>query len=231
MVSTNANRAEPVVGGRGRILRAAHDLFTADGYAAVSMQQIADAAAVNKATLYHHFQDKGDLFVAVIAEEFARTASGVEIAITEGASLRDQFARVAAHVFASSQSDFGRLMSDMRQHLSERRRSELMTRCSPPWDLIRGAVERAIRNGEIRDVDPDLVTRLFFAMVHSQIWWTRSDDARPPLNERLATDIADLLLDGIAMQRGAVAPRAADAAVSDATAEAPLDAGNLLPSS
>jgi AcrR family transcriptional regulator len=231
MVSTNANRAEPTLGGRGRILHAARDLFTADGYAAVSMQQIADAAAVNKATLYHHFEDKGDLFVAVIAEEFARTASGVEIAIAEGASLRDQLAQVAAHVFASSQSDFGRLMSDMRQHLSERRRSELMTRCAPPWDLIRGAVERAIHSGEIRDVDSDLVTRLFFAMVHGQVWWARAADDRTPLNERLAADMADLLLDGIAAQRGAVAPRAVDAVLSDATAEASLDAGDLLPSS
>jgi AcrR family transcriptional regulator len=203
----DVSHAEPSLGGRGRILRAARDLFTAHGFAAVSMQQIADAAAVNKATLYHHFQDKGDLFVAVVAEEFARTAAGVAASLASGATLRDQLARVAAHVFASSQSDFGRLMSDMRQHLSERRRAELMTRCAPPWDLIRGAVLRAIHNGEIRDVDPDLVTRLFFAMVHGQVWWSRSDGPTLPLNDRLAADIADLLLDGIAARSDDAAAR------------------------
>ena len=42
VVETNLPAAD--VSGRGRILREARLLFTAQGYAAVSMQQIADAA-------------------------------------------------------------------------------------------------------------------------------------------------------------------------------------------
>ena len=70
MSAIEAATTEPAIRGRGRVLREARVLFTAQGYAAVSMQQIADAAAMNKATLYHHFRDKEDLFVAVMAEEF-----------------------------------------------------------------------------------------------------------------------------------------------------------------
>ena len=185
------------VSGRERILREARTLFTAQGYAAVSMQQIADAASVNKATLYHHFRDKEDLFVSVMGDEFGRMASSVGVAIGEGGSLREQLARVAGHVFASSQSDFGRLAADMHAHVSEQRRSELMARSTPPWEQIRDAVERAIQDGEVRDVDADLVARLFFAMVRSQIWWSRFATTYSEPDGRLAAIIADLLLDGI----------------------------------
>ena len=131
------------VSGRGRILREARLLFTAQGYAAVSMQQIADAAAVNKATLYHHFRDKEDLFLSVMVQEFHRLATGVGEVIAEGGNLRDQLRRVAEHILASRQSDFGRLAADLRDNVSGQRRSELMGRCAPPWEQISLAVERA----------------------------------------------------------------------------------------
>ena len=193
-----ATSSPPLAGGRIRILREARLLFTAQGYASVSMQQIADAAGVNKATLYHHFVDKEDLFVAVMAEEFARMAAGLEEVIAEGGSLRDQLARVASHVFASHRSDFGRLAADLHEHVSEGRRAELRTRCAPPWEHIRIAVERALESHEVRDVDPDLVARLFFVMVGSQIWWAKFGSDRPAPDERLAEDLTGILFDGIA---------------------------------
>jgi AcrR family transcriptional regulator len=167
------------------------------GYAAVSMQQIADAASVNKATLYHHFRDKEDLFVAVMAEEFARTTAEVAAAIAAGGTLREQLRRVAEHVFSSLQFDFGRLVADLHEHVSERRRSELRGRNSPPWEAIGVAVERAIEKGEVREVDPDLVARLFFGMVRSQIWWAKYDADHPIPDDRLAETIVAVLLDGI----------------------------------
>ena len=197
MVTVEAGLRETEVSGRGRILREARSLFTAQGYAAVSMQQIADAAAVNKATLYHHFRDKEDLFVSVMTEEFGRLATSVGAVISEGGTLRDQLQRVAAHIFASRQSDFGRLAADLRDYVSGQRRSDLMGRCTPPWEQIGIAVKRAADAGEVRDIDADLVASLFFAMVGSQIWWSNIGSGYPEPDDRLATTIADLLLDGI----------------------------------
>jgi AcrR family transcriptional regulator len=197
MVVVESHLPAADVSGRGRILREARLLFTAQGYAAVSMQQIADAATVNKATLYHHFRDKEDLFLSVMVHEFHRLATGVGEVIAEGGSLRDQLRRVAAHIFASRQSDFGRLAADLRDNVSGQRRSELMGRCAPPWEQISRAVERAAASGEVREVDADLVARLFFAMVGSQIWWSNIGTQYPEADDRLAATIADLVLDGI----------------------------------
>lgn len=203
MAAIEPDLPDAEVSGRGRILREARSLFTAQGYAAVSMQQIADAASVNKATLYHHFRDKEDLFVSVMADEFRRMATSVGAVIAEGGTLRYQLQRVAAHIFASPQSDFGRLAADLRDNVSGQRRSELMGRCAPPWEQISIAVKRAIDAGEVRNVDADLVARLFFAMVGSQIWWSNIGTGYPEPDDRLAATIADLLLDGIGIRSNA----------------------------
>jgi TetR/AcrR family transcriptional repressor of mexJK operon len=53
---------------RRAILVAAAELFMADGYAAVSMDGVARAAGVSKATLYAHFTGKEALFGAIVAD-------------------------------------------------------------------------------------------------------------------------------------------------------------------
>ncbi len=50
------------------VLDAATDLFTAQGYGAVSMDAIARAAGVSKATLYAYFSSKDQLFATIIGE-------------------------------------------------------------------------------------------------------------------------------------------------------------------
>lgn len=60
------------------ILQGAKQEFLANGYAATSMDRVAAAAGVSKATVYSHFQDKTGLFSALVqqmAEEKFRSSS------------------------------------------------------------------------------------------------------------------------------------------------------------
>ncbi|MFO1024383.1 MAG: TetR/AcrR family transcriptional regulator [Acetobacteraceae bacterium] len=59
---------EPASPKRRAILGAAARLFMAEGYGAVSMDAVARAAGVSKATLYAHFGAKDRLFAAIITE-------------------------------------------------------------------------------------------------------------------------------------------------------------------
>jgi TetR/AcrR family transcriptional regulator, regulator of autoinduction and epiphytic fitness len=54
-----------------KILQGAMQEFLANGYASTSMDKVAEAAGVSKATVYSHFQDKEGLFRALI-EKLAR---------------------------------------------------------------------------------------------------------------------------------------------------------------
>jgi AcrR family transcriptional regulator len=51
----------PASGTRVRALKTALELFSRDGYDAVSMRQIAEELGVTKAALYHHFSSKEEI--------------------------------------------------------------------------------------------------------------------------------------------------------------------------
>ena len=59
-------RAPKDRGKREAILSAAVELFMSQGFAGTSMDSLATAANVSKATLYSHFADKNTLYRAII---------------------------------------------------------------------------------------------------------------------------------------------------------------------
>src|SRR6185312_14690775 len=66
------------------ILEAARALFLEVGYGATSVDAIARAAGVSKATLYGHFPSKEALFEAVVVAQCRRHATAVEALDTAG---------------------------------------------------------------------------------------------------------------------------------------------------
>lgn len=52
--------------GRQRVLDAAAQLFVDQGYPGTTLRQIASAAGIKAGSIYHHFDSKDDLFVAVL---------------------------------------------------------------------------------------------------------------------------------------------------------------------
>jgi TetR/AcrR family transcriptional repressor of mexJK operon len=66
--ATTDPRAESESPKRQLVLDAAASLFMAHGYGAVSMDAVARAAGVSKATLYAHFSSKDRLFATIIGE-------------------------------------------------------------------------------------------------------------------------------------------------------------------
>jgi AcrR family transcriptional regulator len=60
-----SRRAEQAEATRLALLRAARELFVANGFAATSLEEIVRRSRVTKGALYHHFASKRELFRAV----------------------------------------------------------------------------------------------------------------------------------------------------------------------
>ena len=63
---------------RTALLGAARDLFVRDGFSATATPDIVARAGVTRGALYHHFQDKEDLFAAVVRAEASAVAAEIE---------------------------------------------------------------------------------------------------------------------------------------------------------
>lgn len=77
---SNAQRSDAT---RATLLRAARQLFVAQGYADTSTPGVCAAAGMTRGALYHHFADKRDLFHAVLAAEAAAVAADIEAASSD----------------------------------------------------------------------------------------------------------------------------------------------------
>jgi AcrR family transcriptional regulator len=82
---------------RAQLLEAASTVFTAKGYHAAAMDDIADAAGVSKPVLYQHFGSKLDLYLALLDQACNRLLETVTAAL---ASTDDNSERVVATMTA-----------------------------------------------------------------------------------------------------------------------------------
>ena len=116
---------------RAQLLVAALEIFTASGYHAASMDEIAERASVSKPVLYQHFPSKLDLYLAVIDLHIDSLVFAIQKAI---ASTRDNRNRVKATIeayfgFIEGEGEAFRLLfeSDMSVEPQVRERLNRMT--------------------------------------------------------------------------------------------------------
>lgn len=79
-MSVKSRRAEYRELTRGAVLQAARELFTERGFAAATIDDVAEAARVGKGSVYYHFTDKAHLFEAVFTEGQHRLVEAVAAA-------------------------------------------------------------------------------------------------------------------------------------------------------
>ncbi len=106
-VPHNANKAPPKKGRKlDQVLAGARQVFLADGFDGASVDDIARAAGVSKATLYAYFPDKRLLFMEVARCECDRQAEHALAHIEMDAPIRDVLLQAAQHMIAFFLTDF-----------------------------------------------------------------------------------------------------------------------------
>lgn len=71
---------------REKILDAAEELFSRRGFAGVGLSEIAEAVALGKSTLFHHFRSKAQLYAAVVERILGEIEQHVTRALAAGGS-------------------------------------------------------------------------------------------------------------------------------------------------
>lgn len=148
--------------GRERIMEQARALFLDRGYTDVSMQQIADAAGLRKASIYHHFRDKEELFSEIVQHEMETVRHATEAYIALGGTFPEVLERLAFAQFSQWTGNTARMAQEFREHVPESRHEEIHAELQRLVKLFYSVFEEAAERGEIAGLDPRIAAAGFF---------------------------------------------------------------------
>ena len=89
-----------------QVLSGAREVFLRDGFEGASVDDIAKAAGVSKATLYSYFSDKRQLFKEVVQAECQRMSTEIVSQIDETMPIREALTRASYGLAKFLVSDF-----------------------------------------------------------------------------------------------------------------------------
>jgi len=181
---------------REMILESAAQLFARRGYSGTSMNQVAEACGLSKATLYHYYKDKYALLVSIAEGHVSRLQGIVHDALhgepTPDAQMRTLIRRLVEE-YAHAQNEHRVLTEDVK-FLEPEDRERILDQ------------EREVVNGFAKVVAalrPDLkeaamskpLTMLLFGMINWMFTWMKPDRALD--YDDIAPVVADLFIGGL----------------------------------
>lgn len=190
----------PTVGPRPReadLLAAATRLFRTRGFHATSMQDLAEALAMNRGSLYHYIASKDDLLWMVLTRSFdllqARVVPGLEADAAPLDRLRGAI-REHLRVAADHADELSLIQIELRS-LSPERRAEMIGRRDAYEALWRAAIADGVADGSLRPFDVRLAGIGILSACNWFTQWYRPDG---PLGvDEVAERFCDLFLMGL----------------------------------
>jgi len=152
-----------------KILQGAMQEFLAHGYAATSMDKVAEAAGVSKATVYSHFQDKEGLFRALIeklAKKRFQTILGTQPLQGEPYTVLRRLAKTALDQMVNDQEyqAFERLLMGESARFPELAQVFIASIAKPAIDTIS---KYLASRSELNIPDPEATARILIgSLVH-----------------------------------------------------------------
>lgn len=161
------------------IIEAALTLFVDKGYAATRLDDVAKLAGVTKGTVYLYFDNKEELFKAVVREtvlpnlEFAETVVAEHQGSSE-ALLWHLLERWAERMTESPTTGIAKLMIAEAGNFPELARFYMDEVVLRSRKLFAAVIERGIQSGEFKPVDVALATRATTAPLMMTKVWSQS---------------------------------------------------------
>ena len=190
---------------REQILARAAELFARQGYSGTSMNQVAEACGVSKASLYHYVHDKYQLLVEITQGHIDRLRGLVgdetpPASLAPEARVRELIVRFMG-AYADSQAQHRVLTEDVK-FLEPKDRKRVLDGEREVVDAFARAIAAARPDLGAAQLQKPL-TMLLFGMMNWMFTWLRP---RGPLTHADMTPVvADLFFGGLAAVRSPVA--------------------------
>ena len=208
-------RSSARAGTREDLLAAGLAVFAAYGFSGATAEIIASRAGTTKAMINYHFRSKQGLYQAILSSTFSELLRRLEGVRAEGRKGPDELRAFIAEFAraATEKPDFPAMM--IREVLSggEHLPREIFLRMIGVLGIVRSIVDKGVREGRFRPVDPLLAhvglvgSLLFFfatAPFRQKIAPRIGPGGGPPAPAAFVTYIQELMVRGLAAE---AAPR------------------------
>lgn len=182
---------------RNQILESAAQIIRKKGYHAASMQDIADAVHLQKASLYHYFSSKQDILLALLDQALDVLIERVSSILSRAIPCDEKLCQ-AMCVYLECLDEYADLASVL---LLEHRslNPEYHDRHIPRRDrferLWRDLIQEGITGGVFKDVDPSMTARALLGVMNWTITWYHPDG--PLTIKQISDHFSALFLDGL----------------------------------
>ena len=192
---------------REKLLHVALSVFSAKGYSATTLKDIAHEAGVTRGAIYWHFGGKAELYNSLLSEFSARGSRVAQQVISEGGTFREILRKIFVRLLSAVEDDrelrevmeIALFKTELTTELKAGRRQQI----EAARGLMAGiaeAMRQGITSGELRsDLDPQNMARAFMASQNGAIYLWLSDPDSFSLKESAGT-LADIFLAGISSQ-------------------------------
>jgi AcrR family transcriptional regulator len=181
---------------RQSIINAAYDLFSAQGYSATSIRQVAQTAEIAQGGLYNHFANKEELFVAVMVQNqpFARIQPLLkDIPTTHKRDALRYLALTLINEYRSRPNSVRLLMTELIEFEGKHSEAIFEPIAVHMMLLIQ---QLGSMDGELRDISPATFIRALLGVAFAQ-YLGDALMAGTPLETSNPEEAVEIFLDGI----------------------------------
>jgi len=210
---------EPIpASGRGKrasnIYRVAAEIMCHKGYGATSMNDIAEAAGLTKAGIYHYIRGKEDLLFEIMMYAMDRVEEGIVAPAKEATDAEERLRTIVERHTRSVIEGVGAVTIVLEEMtaLTPAHRKVITARKRAYFVFIRQTLEQLAAEGKLRSVSP---TTAAFSLLGMILWicrWYRRDGKITP--QRALKDYLEIAMNGVLISPAPAAqPKKADRTV------------------
>lgn len=189
---------------RLEIVEAAKAVFIRSSYGSVTLEEIAEAADVSKATLYLYFESKAAIYEAVLLRDMRSLVDALSAAASEQPAAADalrSLARAYLAYFKANAEYFAKLSfyfyPGREQELPERVADQVEILLREAVQVVADCVAAGVARGELSSADPWASALALWALWEGSMWSERTGRTRRygrSVEQIVETGMAPLLL-------------------------------------
>ncbi len=148
------------------VLETATRLFIKEGYNNISMDDVAIACNVTKATIYYYYPTKGDLYTSVLMAMIDRIRLYILEILEQPRPFRERLEQlVENHLLATVGIDMKNFMREATINLSESQLKEVYALECKMYKTIEQAMQLEMERGTIREGNATFFAHTFLALM------------------------------------------------------------------